>query len=1617
MEVSTRTWAPQRKENIDTFEPPKQKPPGDVMLSSNMKKGALQKSYKRMTSAIPTHGVGQPSQHASARRFSNDGSAGTYAGTDSAQDLEQINDKLSTPERVWVRVLEWAEWWMKSRQVQNTICAVTLLSCLAYVIETYMIGDCIRSHGIWDTLAFRCKVQPASHAFLYWFEIFSLMVFAVDFVASCLNAPAARDYVLTLTGVLDLASLAPLLGYLLDVRGESFLGLFTLFKVFKAVRITRLHRLQPKLDTVDPAMVINYQIRVEKTTLWVTVASIIFVCASVTHMLQYWAQRAKWDNSAFTMPSRDDDSYMEYDEYGNVSYVATPYDSSLTDFRWHDGLYFTVVTLSTVGYGDMAPDDTNVRFLVIFFIMFCVIYIPMKVSRIQDLIQERQAYERAYPYNENDAFEHVVLCGKLRLSSVYRFLMEFSHSDHAALNNFVRVVLLCPLDPDQTFRDFLEHPRFRSRVFYIQGSPKVEENLRSACAHRARSIFLLANHTLNFAEENDFITMSAIMIDKFLLRNMQPGYKNPSFSGDMSKRGGMHVPQIIAQAHTVEAARILKDIRVDIPICNDVYKSKLMAIGMLHPGFVPLFTNLVRSSFESNKMTKAMRKQEWLVDYLEGSDSEMYAVRSSETINLKLLHGKSWGEVARIVYVNYGCVLCGLTDLFPSPNPDEDVEKHVVLNPGNDYRFTNTVQNLFIVSNHRYHAVNVIRNLIRRVSLPGVAEGNVSIELGQVRKDRTEAPNDDHDIKNFFLRRGGVAGLVKDEDDEEGLSSWQKERVAGQRGDKVPTFGVTHEDHGDHADEEEIYGRTTMAGLRGFSPESRKGDGVWKSVADGGEYYGGADAGSGSGADTDGESYDNPVPLAPLASRVSIELANTTFQSPVTARSSKVSTGMGDFYKTAEYQHEAKRLLSAVKPLVTELQLSSDATTQGVELAEVETTIGRILAMYLSFVARSAPNADDMSKSLERILHEGGLELAEVQKIVKLVYDVLEKRKKQRLDLQNHIVITFPGSHEHMIQIVHHFIKYFTEHEPRPVVILHEEEEVFKRLKELLQRDLKEATAKAWLDKAKFTAKKKRALTLKEQAIRLQAAQEALEAKVGAKLDEAQFKELRLAKYQAQKATERARQAMDEAQRWHVRHDASVDELEAIRNSEPKGGWDVWLFFSPGSAERSECLENVSILNACAFLSIASREGSVNGNDEENNEFSVRKGDDTFTVKTAVALEKCLDDEHSFLRVNCMYELANEESVNFLRQYAKESRKFRKAVEDSSNHYQSHLFNWPMFAAGRICTQSILDTLLVRLATDPGEADFWNMLLGSRNSIANVEIPAKYFKEGGRISFVKAETMGVVGAAYDECLKQRQRERRRRGSWCVNMHKRKGADGLAVDYDELETQRSKFLTFGELFVKAQRDELVVLGLYRPVDTKGARLPYMHSVPKKEELVFEGDRMMVLNRGYRTPQVETHFPWNHIRTDQPVHKRFERARSKQRRVGANEAARPAPGVPQVSTPASPAPQDTPHVVKTTEGATFLQTMHTTESVLAMDFEAQASTDDEEGEDGDAESLESMDEKLLPPDVVGPLRADMEDVEDEEVAAAEAAEESRRHVLGPDTAESNIHLLAPRDTGRS
>jgi len=44
--------------------------------------------------------------------------------------------------------------------------------------------------------------------------------------------------------------------------------------------------------------------------------------------------------------------------------------------KFHDSLYFVVVTLFTVGYGDFYPDTIFGRTIVMFIIVFTIILIP-----------------------------------------------------------------------------------------------------------------------------------------------------------------------------------------------------------------------------------------------------------------------------------------------------------------------------------------------------------------------------------------------------------------------------------------------------------------------------------------------------------------------------------------------------------------------------------------------------------------------------------------------------------------------------------------------------------------------------------------------------------------------------------------------------------------------------------------------------------------------------------------------------------------------------------------------------------------------------------------------------------------------------------------------------------------------------------------------------------------------------------------------------------------------------------------------------------------------------------------------------------------------------------------
>ena len=116
-------------------------------------------------------------------------------------------------------------------------------------------------------------------------------------------------------------------------------------------------------------------------------------------------------------------------------------------------LYFTVVTLGTVGYGDYHVTNDTGR-LTFIFVIFCgIAVIPFQASRL--VASLRIAREKATwqtPYIEMPGFSHVVICGMVSSATLFGLVDELLHEDHDVV---LKVVLIGPDNPSEEVQNAL----------------------------------------------------------------------------------------------------------------------------------------------------------------------------------------------------------------------------------------------------------------------------------------------------------------------------------------------------------------------------------------------------------------------------------------------------------------------------------------------------------------------------------------------------------------------------------------------------------------------------------------------------------------------------------------------------------------------------------------------------------------------------------------------------------------------------------------------------------------------------------------------------------------------------------------------------------------------------------------------------------------------------------------------------------------------------------------------------------------------------------------------------------------------------------------------------------
>ncbi|XP_019719622.1 calcium-activated potassium channel subunit alpha-1a isoform X2 [Hippocampus comes] len=327
-------------------------------------------------------------------------------------------------------------------------------------------------------------------------------------------------------------------------------------------------------------------------------------------------------------------------------------------------VYLLMVTMSTVGYGDVYAKTTLGRLFMVFFILGGLAMFARYVPEIAALILNRKKYGGSY--NSTRGRKHIVVCGHITLESVSNFLKDFLHKDRDDVN--VEIVFLHNISPNLELEALFK--RHFTQVEFYQGSVLNPHDLARVKIESADACLILAN---KYCADPDAEDASNIM-RVISIKNYHPKIR------------------IITQMLQYHNKAHLLNIpswnwkEGDDAICLAELKAGFIAQSCLAQGLSTMLANLfsMRSFIEIEEDT-------WQKYYLEGVANEMYTEYLSSAFV-----GLSFPTVCELCYVKLKLLLIAIE--YKSEQRESRSRKRILINPGNHVKMQEGTLGFFIAS-------------------------------------------------------------------------------------------------------------------------------------------------------------------------------------------------------------------------------------------------------------------------------------------------------------------------------------------------------------------------------------------------------------------------------------------------------------------------------------------------------------------------------------------------------------------------------------------------------------------------------------------------------------------------------------------------------------------------------------------------------------------------------------------------------------------------------------------------------------------------------------------------------------------------------------------------------
>lgn len=523
--------------------------------------------------------------------------------------------------------------------------------------DAMLIVFSIIACGMYVTATYQTSYSSAQTQLVM--ELVITQFFGVDFIYSFFAASAKFSFLVDPWTITDFLTIIPVYIALFLQGKKSFnLSIFRFVRILRLVRILRVFRVLGGLSGV----------RRQVITLCLTLLSLVFMAAGIVQLMEndvkqlmefkcdYINHYTNWEPSCTPdLPATPEcdcltqNCQLYYDSY---DVDGQPSGVRCMQLQFFDAFYFMIVTVATVGYGDISPRTIPSKCVVMIYILTALVLIPLQVNKLTSLLSMTSMYRN--PYNPQSADNHAIICGHVSdWRKLEQFFKEFFHPDRSRGNENpeFHMVILSPIEPTEDIRALIYSQAFDSHVSYIIGSVLSPDDMIRARADLATAVFFLCNSESN--EDNAKLDDAATVLRTLSVHNFNPKI------------------ECYVQVLKPEDRDILKDSDIDVILCLDEYKTALQGRNAICPGFSTLIENLFHTFGDpDSRLTANAKPNSWTDEYLHGCSKEVYVI----SLGLDYLETLSfeWTLIVEGLYLEFDIMLIGLVD---------PLDRSVIVNP------------------------------------------------------------------------------------------------------------------------------------------------------------------------------------------------------------------------------------------------------------------------------------------------------------------------------------------------------------------------------------------------------------------------------------------------------------------------------------------------------------------------------------------------------------------------------------------------------------------------------------------------------------------------------------------------------------------------------------------------------------------------------------------------------------------------------------------------------------------------------------------------------------------------------------------------------------------------